>query len=226
MKQLEAVWSYLREFNTVSVILRIVLSMIAGGVIGIERGRHGSAAGFRTHIYVCLGGAMTSLCGLFVTQTCGLSGDVFRISAQVISGIGFLGAGIILVRNNSVAGLTTAAGMWVTATIGIAFGFGFYLGGLLAAVICVVNAALLTRVEHKRMRSIRFYVEINDLQKLQSALAQLETAFGGKALIETVPARSGIAGSIGFVVSTTHQVGPTVREAVNRIDGVSFILPG
>ena len=124
MEQIRVFFNYFGEFNTVSVLLRIALAVIAGGVIGDERGRHGRAAGFRTHIYVCLGGALTSLCSLFVATVSGMGGDVFRISAQVISGIGFLGAGIILVRNNNtVAGLTTAAGMWVTATIGVAFGF-------------------------------------------------------------------------------------------------------
>ena len=136
MEQIRAFFNYIGEFNAVSVLLRVFLSVIAGGVIGYERGRHGRAAGFRTHLLVCLGGAMTSLCSVFVTTVSGMDGDIFRISAQVISGIGFLGAGIILVKNNStVAGLTTAAGMWVTATIGVAFGYGFYAGGY--SFLCV-----------------------------------------------------------------------------------------
>ena len=110
MEQIRAFFNYIGEFNAVSVLLRVFLSVIAGGVIGYERGRHGRAAGFRTHLLVWLGGAMTSLCSVFVTTVPGMAGDIFRISAQVISGIGFLGAGIILVRNNNtVAGLTTAA---------------------------------------------------------------------------------------------------------------------
>ncbi|MBP5225635.1 MAG: MgtC/SapB family protein, partial [Lachnospiraceae bacterium] len=99
MEQIRAILNYIQEFNIVSVILRILLAVIAGGVIGSERGRHGRAAGFRTHILVCLGGAMTSLSSMYVAVVSGMPGDVFRISAQVISGIGFLGAGIILVKN-------------------------------------------------------------------------------------------------------------------------------
>ena len=228
MEQVHAFFSYIGEFNTASVLLRILLALIAGGVIGKERGRHGRAAGFRTHIYVCLGGAMTSLCSLFVLTRAGMSGDVFRIPAQVISGIGFLGAGIILVKNNStVAGLTTAAGMWVTATIGVAFGYGFYGGGVLTTVICVVNAALLTKFEHRHLQAIRFYVEVDDIEKIQGVLDRIEAALNNDAFIETVPAKSGLAGSVGFEVTTTNKNNQAeIKQALTQIEGISFVVPG
>lgn len=230
MEQIRAFFNYIGEFNAVSVLLRVFLSVIAGGVIGYERGRHGRAAGFRTHLLVCLGGAMTSLCSVFVTTVSGMDGDIFRISAQVISGIGFLGAGIILVKNNStVAGLTTAVGMWVTATIGVAFGYGFYAGGLLAAVICVVNAALLTKVEHNRLQAIRFYVEVNDIEKIQTVLEQIETILEKDVFIETIPAKSRIVGSIGFEVMNLNSNRGSyeeIKQAIGQIDGISFVVPG
>ena len=201
MEQIRAVLSYFGEFNTVSVLLRVLLAVAAGGVIGNERGRHGRAAGFRTHIYVCLGGAMTSLCSLFVLTASGLSGDIFRIPAQVISGIGFLGAGIILVKNNStVAGLTTAAGMWVTAMIGVA-------------------------VDH--LQAIRFYAEVGDIKNAREVLEQIETALHRDAYIEPVQAKSGIAGSIGFEITTTNKNNQEeIRQALNQIEGISFVVPG
>ena len=228
MEQIRQAYHYLMEFNTVSILLRILLAVIAGGLIGNERGRHGRAAGFRTHILVCLGGAMTVLCSLFVNKVSGMSGDVFRIPAQVISGIGFLGAGIILVRNNNtVAGLTTAAGMWVTATIGIAFGYGFYLGGAVTTIICIVNAALLTRVEHNRTRALRFYLEVDDIKKIQKVLDELNRMLKNDALIETIPAKSGIAGSVGFEVTTSNRkVFDENKQAILQIDGISFVVPG
>ena len=228
MEQIRQAYHYLMEFNTVSILLRILLAVIAGGLIGNERGRHGRAAGFRTHILVCLGGAMTVLCSLFVNKVSGMSGDVFRIPAQVISGIGFLGAGIILVRNNNtVAGLTTAAGMWVTATIGIAFGYGFYLGGAVTTIICIVNAALLTRVEHNRTRAMRFYLEVDDIKKIQKVLDELNRMLKNDALIETIPAKSGIAGSVGFEVTTSNRkVFDENKQAILQIDGISFVVPG
>ena len=228
MDQIRAFFSYIGEFNTVSVLLRITLAVIAGGVIGNERGRHGRAAGLRTHIYVCLGGAMTSLCSLFVIAVSGLNGDVFRISAQVISGIGFLGAGIILVKNNStVAGLTTAAGMWVTATIGVAFGYGFYGGGLLTTIICVVNAALLTRVEHNHLQAIRFYVEVDDTDQIQSVLDQIDAVLKKDGYIETIPAKSDVAGRIGFELTTINRDNQEeIKQALTQIDGIRFVVPG
>ena len=228
MEQIRAIFHYLGEFNTVTALLRILLAIIAGGVIGNERGRHGRAAGFRTHILVCLGGAMTSLCSLFVFNISGMGGDVFRIPAQVISGLGFLGAGIIMVKNNNtVAGLTTAAGMWVTATIGVAFGFGFYGGGVAATVICVINAALLTKVEHNRTRAMRFYVEVNDLHHIQDILEQIDSLLNNDALIETIPAKSGLAGCVGFEITTsTRNDCGAFKDALNQIEGVSFVVPG
>ncbi|MBR4193861.1 MAG: MgtC/SapB family protein [Oscillospiraceae bacterium] len=228
MEQIRAVFHYLEDFNTVTAVIRILLAVIAGGVIGNERGRHGRAAGFRTHILVCLGGAMTSLCGLYVSKVAGMGGDVFRIPAHVISGIGFLGAGIILVRNNNtVAGLTTAAGMWVTATIGVSFGFGFYGGAVLVTVICVVNATLLTRVEHNRLRSMRYYVEVGGVEKVQEVLDRIETALNKDVFIETIPAKSGITGSVGFVVTTSNRGNyEEIKQTLARIDGVSFVVPG
>ena len=228
MEQIRDFFSYFREFTTVTALLRIILSVIAGGLIGNERGRHGRAAGFRTHILVCLGGAMTALCSLFVYTVFGYDGDIFRISAQVISGIGFLGAGIILVKNNNtVAGLTTAAGMWVTAIIGMAFGYGFYIGGVAATIICLVNAVLLTRFEQNRIRAMRFYVEVNDVTKIQDILDQIEDAFHQDALIETIPAKSGLPGSVGFVVTSMSRSDyEKIKQEFNQIDEISFVVPG
>ena len=226
MEQIRAILDYLQQFNTVSVILRIMLAVVAGGVIGSERGRHGRAAGFRTHILVCLGGAMTSLCSLYVSTVAKMPGDVFRIAAQVISGIGFLGAGIILVKNNStVAGLTAAAGMWVTATIGVAFGFGFYGDALLTTAICVINAALLTKVEHNRKQAIHFYVEVNDLAKIQGVLDAIGDILEKDIYVETLPAKSGIVGSVGFDVTTSYKHDyEQIRKDISRIDGVSVVV--
>lgn len=100
------------------VLLRSFLAVVIGGVIGSERARHGRAAGMRTHILVCLGSAMTSMTSMYVSDVLMHQGDVLRIPAQVISGIGFLGAGMIIFKsNNVIIGLTTAAGVWTTAVI-------------------------------------------------------------------------------------------------------------
>ena len=220
------IFDYLKEFNVVSSLLRLLLSVVAGGIIGFERGRHGSAAGFRTHILVCVGAAMTSLCSLYCSKVLGLPGDIYRISAQVISGIGFLGAGIILVRNNStVAGLTTAAGMWVTATIGIAMGFGFYGGALAGTVICVSTTTLLTKLERKTKQSIHFYAEIRSIENVQRVLDEVEAIMEKDLIVEVIPAKSSIPGSVGINVTTTlRHSAESLRDSLMKIDGISYVV--
>ena len=132
-----------------------------------------------------------------------------------------------MTSRRTVAGLTTAAGMWVTAIIGVAFGFGFFNGAVLVTVICVINAAFLTRIEHNRSRALRFYVEVNDLKKVQNVVDQIGTLLKNDALIETIPAKSGLAGCVGFEMTTSNRhVYEESRKALNEIDGVSFVVPG
>ena len=109
----------LTDFNTVSISVRLLLALLLGGAIGMERGRHGRAAGMRTHVLVCIGACMTALVGIHILSI-NPNENVTRIAAQVISGIGFLGAGMIMIRNQSViTGLTTAASLWNTACLGL-----------------------------------------------------------------------------------------------------------
>ena len=116
----------LYSFNVTSVSVRLLLALFMGAAIGLERTKHGRSAGMRTHVLVCIGAALSSLIGVFAVQN-GLSGEATRVGAQVISGIGFLGAGLILVQNRSrIIGLTTAAGLWNTAIIGLALGTGHW----------------------------------------------------------------------------------------------------
>ncbi len=226
MGQTHFIMSYLKDLNMISVLLRFFLAVVFGGIIGFERGRHGSAAGFRTHILVCVGAAMTSLCNLYAAQTLGMPGDIFRLSAQVISGIGFLGAGIILVRNNStVAGLTTAAGMWVTATIGIALGYSFYEGALVGTLICVFTTTLLTKLERKTKQSLHFYAEISGIDNVQRALEEIESALEKDLALEIIPAKSGINGNVGVNVTTTPRHSfESIRDSLLKIGGICYVV--
>lgn len=226
MDNILAFISYIQDFNGFSVMLRIILAVIAGGIIGNERGVHGSAAGLRTHIFVCVGSALTSICSLYVSEVLGFSGDVFRIPASVVSGIGFLGAGTILVKSDrSIAGLTTAAGMWVTAITGIAFGYGFYTGGIVTTLICIVNASLLTRIEHNRIRYMRFYVEVNNVDVVQSIVDKLYQLLNNDVLIETIPAKSGIVGNVGLevTISTRNDFG-RIKKELSGFEGINYIV--
>ena len=191
---------FISDFNQITVILRIILAAILGGLIGSERGRHGRAAGLRTHILVCLGAAITSLTSLFIVENLGFAGDVARLSAQVISGIGFLGAGMIMVRGGTfITGLTTAAGMWATAAIGIAVGYGFYAGAIVAAVICIFSVTVLSRLEKKAKSGVYVYIELPDVNLTEKAVAVIRQLEGARSFIDVIAPKSAKANNIGVM---------------------------
>ena len=216
---------YLTEFNTVSVALRLVLAVMLGGVIGFERGRHGRAAGLRTHILVCVGAAMTSLTGIFGTNLLG-GGDAFRISAQVISGIGFLGVGMILVRNRTVVtGLTTAAGLWATATIGIAIGYGFYLAAIIATLLCSLAVTLLGHIEEKGKTISNLYFEIDEPQKTGEIVREIRKMFSADITVDIISPKSNMNGHVGILVLVKEfSIPEETVSKIEKIDGVAFAL--
>lgn len=216
---------YIIDFSWVSVILRIILAVLVGGIIGSERGRSGSPAGLRTHILVCVGSAMTALISVFIAKNGGFD-DIARIPAQVISGIGFLGAGMIIVKkNNVITGLTTAAGMWATATIGIALGYGFYLGTLIATAACIFTASFLTRLERRTKKSIHVYAEISEAEKSGAITEKIRALLGKEALIEVSRPRSGTSGNVGlYITVSTQKAAPNCREHIEKIDGIFFAI--
>lgn len=124
---MEQIINYLESFNQVSIIIRLVLATLFGGIIGIEREAKRHSAGFRTFTLVCLGSALATIVNLYLWDITGNT-DTARISAAVVSGVGFLGVGTIIVTSrNQVRGLTTAATLWATAALGIALGAGMLL---------------------------------------------------------------------------------------------------
>lgn len=216
--------NYIADLTWLSIILRLLLAVLVGGLIGSERGRSGSPAGLRTHILVCLGAAMTALISVYVAKEGGFD-DVTRIPAQVISGIGFLGAGMIIVKkNNVITGLTTAAGMWATATIGIALGYGFYLGALIATGACIFTAAVLTRLERKSRKSMHIYAEIAKAEEAGKITDQIRELLGHEALIEVSGARSGMQGNIGLYITASTQSTEATRQEIEKIEGISFAI--
>ena len=118
-------FDFVREMSFLGVTVRMVLAVLCGGLIGIEREYKRRPAGFRTHILICLGAAVTTLTSQYLYLTLELYTDVARLGAQVVAGIGFIGAGTIIVTNRQrVKGLTTAAGLWTSAIIGLVCGAG------------------------------------------------------------------------------------------------------
>ncbi|MEW6619739.1 MAG: MgtC/SapB family protein [bacterium] len=133
------------------IILRLLLTVVMGGIIGAERQIHRKSAGMRTHILVCLGSTLMMLISLFIYDTFKdeVNVDPGRIVGHVISGIGFLGAGTIIVTGGSIRGLTTAATLWVTAAVGLAVGCGFYLAAGITTLIILLALICLEPFEEK-----------------------------------------------------------------------------
>ena len=152
-----------RELTPTSIIIRIVAACFIGGLIGLERETNNHPAGLRTYMMVCVGACLIMMTNQYSFQL-GASGDPMRLGAQVVSGIGFLGAGTIIVtRHNKIKGLTTAAGLWSAAGVGLVLGIGFYEAAIAAAVCIYLILTLLHQWEHrlrKKVRRMELYIEL------------------------------------------------------------------
>lgn len=131
------------------IVIRLCLAFAAGGVIGLERSSRRQVAGLRTHILIALGAACLMLLSIWLPQHFNENADPGRIAAQVVSGIGFLGAGAIIRLGNNIRGLTTAASLWLTAAIGMTVAAGMYAAALTAVLLALITLMALNRVEKK-----------------------------------------------------------------------------
>ena len=167
-------FDFVRDMSFLAVAVRLVLAVICGGIIGIEREYKRRPAGFRTHILICLGAAMTTLTSQYLCLEMHFFTDVGRLGAQVIAGIGFIGAGTIIVtRRQRVKGLTTAAGLWTVAVVGLAIGAGFYEGGVLTTVLILLAEMLFSKLEYHIMATapeINLFIEYEDRYALDRVL--------------------------------------------------------
>lgn len=155
----------LRELTAVAVVIRICAAVLIGGIIGLERGLKNRAAGLRTYMLVCTGACLVMLTNQYVCQVFH-TGDPVRMGAQVVSGIGFLGAGTIIVtRRNQIKGLTTAAGLWAAAGVGLALGIGFYEAAITGALAVFFVMTILQKMDnnmHRKARALEVYIELTN----------------------------------------------------------------
>jgi putative Mg2+ transporter-C (MgtC) family protein len=154
----------LREITTISIFVRILAAMVLGGLIGMERGIKNRPAGFRTYMLVCIGACIVMIVNQYVYQVFG-TGDPVRMGAQVVSGIGFLGAGTIIVTShNQIKGLTTAAGLWASACVGLASGIGLYEAAVAGSLAIFATLTILHTLD-VRLRSqsnvVELYIELD-----------------------------------------------------------------
>ena len=184
MQLIQEISLYLREWNTASVLVRLTVAMICGGLIGMERTSKRRAAGFRTYMVVCLGATLAMLLNQYIDHMLvevwqlSQTTDAARLGAQVINGIGFLGAGTIIVTGTQqVKGLTTAAGLWASACLGLAIGAGFFEAALVACVMIVVIITLFGRVEGlivKHSRNMNLLVQFETLNDVSVVIEKIK----------------------------------------------------
>ena len=139
------------EITISSAVFKLILSLIAGGLVGLNREQHKQPAGFRTHILICVGATLLMMLSIYIPQVYFdfKNGDPSRIAAQVVSGIGFLGAGAIIRMGSNVRGLTTAASIWLMSAIGLAIGAGLYVIAFVTVIIALFTLILLERWEKR-----------------------------------------------------------------------------
>lgn len=218
-----------RQLSLLSLLLRFVLSLLCGGLIGLERGSKRRAAGFRTHILVCIGSCMAMMTGQYVYEYMGATADPTRLGAQVISGIGFLGVGTIITTNyNKVKGLTTAAGLWAAACIGLAIGIGFYEAAVIGTAAVLLSIVVLHKLDeffYARSPITDLFVELMD----SSCVAKLLSNIRNHNLkILSMEVQKSHIGGTGIGISITvkkcnRRDSCDVVQAVSETEGLIFI---
>lgn len=166
----------LQELNIISISLRLFLALVCGGILGIERERKRRPAGFRTYMLVCIASALVMITSQYIYEVYETT-DPTRMGAQVISGIGFLGAGTIIVTGRQqVKGLTTAAGLWASACMGLAIGIGFYEVAILGLAFIILVMALLHKLDSivvSKSKVIDIYAEVDEIGDISTLIEYL-----------------------------------------------------
>lgn len=189
----------------IGILTRLVLALLCGGAIGIERETKRRPAGFRTHTLICIGASLTTLTSQYMVRVLELPTDPARLGAQVIAGMSFIGAGAIIVTSRrQVKGLTTAAGLWTSAIIGIAIGAGYYSAALISVAMVLIAELLLSKFEFfivSTARSMTVHVELNSAEDLDGVIARLTENGMSVTDIEYARSKSGDTGLPGAIFS-------------------------
>lgn len=218
----------LRELTVVSAVVRIIVSVILGGIIGFERGLKNRPAGFRTYILVCMGACIVMITNQYVYQIFEKV-DPVRMGAQVINGIGFLGAGTIIVTSkNQIKGLTTAAGLWTTACIGLSLGIGLYEVSIIGCIIIFIVLTVLNELDEifsRKKQILELYIELDEKISLGTFIRELHYK-DIKASNIQIYNNNFNNKETSFIVTLKSQKNSTYNEiftSVIKIDGVLHI---
>ena len=212
-----------------TIFIKLSLAMVCGGILGMERGKKNRPAGFRTYMLVCVGATLVMLTNQFMCEVYG-TGDPARLGAQVISGIGFLGAGTIIVTGrNRVKGLTTAAGLWADACVGLAIGVGFYSGAIMGCALILLVMSVLHRLDDRlasNTRNMDLYMEFQKMSDLGVFMSKIKEY--GMKISEIEMTKSNSTEDIGVAVLLTIKLEKKrphteIIELFSQIDGVRYL---
>lgn len=222
---------YIQEsaLKIVDAFIKMALALICGGAIGIERGRKKRPAGFRTYMLVCLGATLVMMTNDYICQIYG-TGDVARMGAQVVNGIGFLGAGtIITTGHNRVKGLTTAAGLWAAACIGLAIGSGYYIGAIIGTIMIVVIMVVLHSLDRRLVANTRILMLYMEFEKLSVVRKFTAYARDNHITVDDVelekPDATGISKVAAIVTlhTSTKVSHPELVETIADLEGILYV---
>ena len=220
---------FLRGMGLSGVVFRVALALLCGGVIGIERAEKRRPAGFRTHILICLGAAIAAMTSVHLFVTMHYYLDVARMGAGVVSGIGFIGAGTIMVtRRRRVKGLTTAAGLWVVAIVGLCCGFGFYEGAVYTTILVLVAEVFFSKLEYRLLRSNReigVYVEYTKPSCLEEVVDRCHM-LGVKIVDLEINRKNDETGASCAVLALSSRQGAGREEIFQALTSVAHVLAG
>ena len=212
-----------------SIFIRLALAMLCGGILGMERGKKNRPAGFRTYMLVCVGATLVMLTNQYLCEVYG-TGDPARLGAQVISGIGFLGAGTIIVTGrNRVKGLTTAAGLWADACLGLAIGVGFYSAAIIGCTLILLVMSVLHRLDDRMIanaRNVDLYMEFKKMSDLGVFMSKIKE-FGMKVSeIEMTKSDSGEETGVAVLLTLKLEKKKPHTEIIqllSQVEGVRYL---
>ena len=220
---------FIRPVTLAAVACRIVAALLIGGILGMERGMKNRPAGLRTYMLVCVGSCLIMLTNQYIYQLTG-AGDPMRLGAQVVSGIGFLGAGtIVTTRRSHIRGLTTAAGLWAAAGVGLALGIGFYEAALIAGFTIFVIMTLLHHLDtrmHRNTRMLEIYVELAPTLSLGAFIHHIRDQ--GLEITDIQHDRDGVLehGQRAFIAtlrSPKRRNHVLLMEEIRKVEGILYL---
>ena len=218
-----------REVTYIAIAVRIAVAVVLGGIIGLERGLKNRPAGLRTYMLVCVGACLIMVTNQYIYQVFG-TGDPVRMGAQVVSGIGFLGAGTIVVtKRNQIKGLTTAAGLWAAAAVGLSVGIGLYEAAVIGGAVIFIVLSLIHSWDNKMRQNskmIEIYVELTRAINLGDFLRRIRELDLEIESIQTEQEPTAEEGKRSYIImlkakrKRNHEI---LFQNIRDIEGIAYV---